>query len=158
MPIRIRGPGGEYVKIDLSKAMKAIETVKSILDLLVIGPIIMHRGPEGDVHIDIPLVYDGVALDRIHYDPLTDTFSPKGRPVHIHIDRVDLEHIRENANKMLQELRVLDAAEYREPERCWAIPLAWKTYIVAQVKVDVEGEELVPDYGLTAELGGRVVK
>ena len=158
MPVRIRGPGGEYVKIDPSKAMKAIETVKSILNLLVIGPIIMHRGPEGDVHIDIPLVYDGVALDRIHYDPLTNTFSPKGRPVHARIDRIDLEYVKENANKMLQELRVLDAVEYREPERCWVVPLAWKTYIVAHVKVDVEGEELVPDYGLTAELGGRIVK
>ena len=158
MPVRIRGSGEKYVRIDPSKAMKAIETVKSILNLLVIGPIIMHRGPAGDVHIDIPLVYDGVALDRIHYDPLTNTFSPKGRPVHVYVESIDLEHVKDNANKMLQEIRVLDAVEYREPERCWVVPLAWKTYIVAHVKVDVEGEELVPDYGLTAEIGGRIVK
>ncbi len=159
LPIKIRNnPGKKYAEISPSKAMKAIEAVKNILNLLFIGPPIIHRDPAGETHIDLPLMYNGVALDRIHYDPLTNTFSPKGRPVHVRVSKINEEYIKENADKMLKEVRVINAAEYREPENCWVIPLAWKTYIIAHVKIDVEGEELIPDYGLTAEIGGRIAK
>ncbi len=152
---RIRGAG--YSPIDMDKALKAIETVKQLLHLLGVGPIIIHRAPHGELHIDIALVYDGVALDRIHYDPVSKCFSPKGRPVHAQVEGVDEEDIRKRVAEMFKELRVIDAVEYREPERCWVVPLAWRNYIVAHIKVDHNGEEIVPDYGLTAEIGGRIV-
>ncbi len=60
--------------------------------------------------------------------------------------------IRGRAGEIVGELRALDAAEYREPERCWAVPLAWGPYLVAHVKVSSDGKEVVPDYGLTEEV------
>jgi len=133
-------------------AQRAIETVKSALPYLTAGPPIMHIGPAGDVHIDVPLVYHDVALDRIHYDPIAKAPSPKGRPVHAWGVRVDRAEVMRIMEEVIKGLRVVEAVEYREPEDCWVVPLAWRVFIVAHVKVSSDGTQLVPDYPLTAEM------
>ncbi len=148
-PIRKIPP--ESPQISKENAERAIETVKSILPLLSIGPPIIRRGPAGEVHIDIPIIYQGYALDRMHFDPSTMELSPKGRPA-VSLGSVDKESVERRVNDVLKELRVLDAAEYREPERCWAVPIAWGPYLVAHIKVSNDGKELIPDYGLTEEV------
>ncbi len=148
---RIRG-GNKVLTVE--KAVKAIETVRKLLPLIGIGSPIVKHGPRGETRVDIPLVYNGIALDRIHYNPIDKSFYPKGAPPHTGKTSINLY---ESAGELLRELRVLDAVEYREPENCWVVPLAWRSFIVAHVKVDVNGEEIVPDYGLTAEMSGRIV-
>ena len=150
-PPPIRGPLGTPSPISREDAARAIETAREALPLLSTGPPIVRMGPAGEVHVDIPLLYQGYALDRIHFDPSTMEPSPKGRPV-VFIGSVDRDAVNSRANEILGELRVLDAAEYREPERCWVIPLAWGPYLVAHIKVSNDGRELVPDYGLTEEV------
>ncbi len=54
--------------------------------------------------------------------------------------------------KVLRELRVIDAVEFREPENAWIAPLAWNYIIIAHIKVSYDGNELIPDYGLTEEV------
>ncbi len=148
-PPPIRSPAGS--SISRESAEKAIETVRSVLPLLSIGPPLIGRGPAGDVHVDLPIIYQGYALDRIHFDPSTMEPSPKGRPV-VFMGTVDREAIDKRISEILGELRVLDAAEYREPERCWVVPLAWGPYLVAHIRVSSDGKELIPDYGLTEEV------
>ncbi len=149
-PPPIRGPP---IRSPISKesAIRAVETVKSALPLLSMGPPIVGRGPAGETHVDLPIIYQGYALDRVHFDPSTMEPSPKGRPV-IFSGSIDREAIVKRANEILEELRALDAAEYREPERCWVVPLAWGPYLVAHIKVSSDGRELIPDYGLTEEV------
>ncbi len=154
---RIRGGPPSYTGVSVELATKAIESVKAILPMLYIGPIFADRGPMGDVHIDIPLMYQEFALDRIHYDPVANTFSPKGRPVHAVVTTLDLKSVQSIAEKYIKELRVVDAVEYREPERAWAVPLAWRSFIVAHVRVSHDGEEIIPDYGLTEEIRRRII-
>ncbi len=148
-PIRIRGPWGSP-PISREEAERAIEAVREILPLLTAGPALIRGGPDG-WHVDIPLMYQGYALDRIHLDTDTMEPSPKGRPPRSSRE-ADPSVIRGRAEEIVGELRVLDAAEYREPERCWAVPLAWGPYLVAHVRVSSDGKEIVPDYGLTEEV------
>ncbi len=158
MPIRIRGRGpSRGRRVGLEEALKAINLVREGLEYFVAGPPLIHRGPGGEVHIDIPLMYNGYALDRIHYDPVRKEFAPKGGPVHVSGVTIDRSEVVENVKKMVRELRVIDAVEYREPEDAWVVPLAWKHYIVAHVKVSSDGEELIPDYPLTEELSRDVL-
>lgn len=133
-------------------ARRAIEAVKAALPYVVAGPPLIHRGPAGELHVDVPLMYHGFALDRIHYDPVAKTPSPKGRPVHVYGVEVRREEVVEVMQRVMRELRVVEAAEFRDPEDAWAVPLTWRLYIVAHVKVSYEGTELVPDYGLTEEV------
>lgn len=133
-------------------ARRAIEAVKAALPYVVAGPPLIHRGPAGELHVDVPLMYHGFALDRIHCDPVAKTPSPKGRPAHVYGVEVRREEVVEVMQRVVRELRVVEAAEFRDPEDAWMVPLAWRLYIVAHVKVSYEGSELVPDYGLTEEV------
>ncbi len=130
----------------------AIKTVENVLPHIIVGPPIIRSGPAGEVHVDVPLMYQNFALDRVHYDPYLKAPSPKGRPVRAWGVSVNADEVRNVMEQILKELRVIDAAEYREPESAWAIPIAWKLIIVAHIKVSSDGKEIVPDYGLTEEV------
>lgn len=149
MPPPVKGRPRRVPPISKEQAERAIETVKEILPLLTAGPPLIRGGPDG-WHVDIPLMYQGYALDRIHLDTDKMEPSPKGRPPRSREAPPNV--IKERVEDIVGELRVLDAAEYREPERCWAVPLAWGPYLVAHVKVSSDGREVVPDYGLTEEV------
>jgi hypothetical protein len=150
-PPPVRGAGAPGSRDLLEAARRAVDTVKRALPYMVPGPAIVHRGPGGEIHVDVPLLYQGVALDRIHYDPGEGRPSPKGRPAPWRGD-VDLTVVADIMKTVVSELRVLDAAEYREPEAAWVVPLAWGPFIVAHVRVSGDGVEVIPDYALTREL------
>ncbi len=136
-------------------ASKAIETASSLINLIIPGPLIVHRHPDG-ISVDVPILYNGFALDRIHFDLNSSEFSPKGRPAVSAIPGLDEGAISVKVKELFKELRVLDAAEFREPEDCWVIPLAWGKFIVAHIKVSRDGSEVVSDRGLTAEVSSRI--
>jgi len=62
-------------------AKVAIETVREALEFFRIGNPLVRKGPRGEVHIDVPLMYYDFAIDRMHFDPYINSISPKGRPV-----------------------------------------------------------------------------
>ncbi len=131
---------------------KAIEVARDVLKFLVVGPPIIHVAPHGEVHIDVPLMYQGFALDRVHFDPKAMAPSPKGRPVRARMKAPSEAQVREVMEEVLEGLTVLEGAEFREPEWCWAVPIAWEHMIIAHIKVSAETGEVVPDYGLTQEV------
>ncbi len=146
----IRPPGRRSEPLDIDLASKAVETVKAAAAYFVAGPPIVHRHPHG-VHVDIPLIYQGYALDRIHFDACRMVFLPKGYPGECMCEPGP-EEVREAAEKLLTEIRVIDAAEYREPEEAWAVPVAWRSLVIAHIRVSRDGTHIVPDYGLTREV------
>ena len=156
-PPPVRGPKKPAPPIDFECASRAIETVKAALSYIIIGPPLIRYGPAGEVHVDVPLMYQGLALDRVHYDPSLRTPSPKGRPARAWGVRVDVGEVKAVMESVLKEVRVIDAAEYREPEAAWVVPLAWKNIIIAHIKVSHDGSELIPDYGLTEEVRRHVI-
>jgi len=126
-------------------AERAIELVKEALPFFRAGKAIER--PDGT---DVPILYLDFAIDRMHFDPTDGTPLPKGFPGHFR--GFECSGIEERAEEILRELRVLEACEFREPEDCWVVPLAWKSFIVLHVRVSRDGRELVPDYGLTEEV------
>lgn len=156
-PPPIRGPHKRTPPADPESASRAIGTVKVAIPYVLIGPPIVRYGPGGEVHVDVPLMYHDLALDRVHYDPVSRAPSPKGRPVHVRGVRVDVGEVKAVMAAVLKEVRVVDAAEFREPEAAWVVPLAWRSLIIAHVKVSYDGRELIPDYGLTEEVRRYVV-
>lgn len=143
--------GSRPPSLDEELASKAIETSRRVLSLAELGPLICHSGPRGEAHCYVPLMYQGFALDRIHYDPWSRKPLPLGVP---HVwgrgtpPRLGAEELQE----IMRELRILEAAEFREPERAWAVPVAWRSFMVTHIRVDLSGAEVVPDYPLTQEV------
>ncbi len=152
----IRDKRKPYTKaLDTESLNKAIDTAKAALQFFTAGVPIIRRGPRGEVHVDVPVMYMDFAIDRIHYDPQFKTPSPKGRPVRAH-GEVDPKEIREIIGDILKEVYAVEAVEFREPENAWIIPVAWNKLIIIHVKVSYDGEELIPDYGLTEEVRRHV--
>jgi len=144
-------------EINYDNINKAIKTVNEILSYIIAGPPIIMREPAGEIHVDIPLMYQNFALDRMHYDPYMKMPSPKGRPVRSVGISIEKEEILNIINGILKEIWVIEAAEYREPEDVWIIPIAWKNIIISHIKVSYEGDEIIPDYGLTEEVRRHVL-
>ncbi|MEB3845291.1 MAG: hypothetical protein LRS48_06420 [Desulfurococcales archaeon] len=131
-----------------SMAGKAVKTVGQALQFMEPGPIL--RGPPGGP-VDVPVFYEGVPLDIIHYDPYRKAPSPKGRPVHYPAE-VDEHEVRSIIGRVLRESYALMGAEYREPEKAWIVPVAWRNLIILHVRVSWDGGGLLPDPGLEARL------
>ncbi|MHA1312173.1 MAG: hypothetical protein ACTSQO_14760 [Candidatus Helarchaeota archaeon] len=131
---------------------EAIEQVKKLIPYLFIGPVFVHRRINGEINVEVPLMYNGFALDRIHFDLRTNSPAPKGHnPFYFNI-KVDKKRIKLRMEKILSELKVLDATEFRDPESAWAIPLVWNHFIIAHIKVNFENLEILQDYPLTQEV------
>ena len=142
--------------VSLDMAAKAIETAKATLAYVVVGPL-LPRGPSGDAELVVPLMYNGYALDRMHIDPQTLTPLPKGVPPPRVTEPTDKHSVAKAAEKAVEELRVVEAAEFRCPEDAWVIPLAWRQYIVAHLKVSGDGSEIISDQPLSEEVRRHVV-
>ncbi len=137
--------------LDFDALERAIETAKNALQLFTAErPIV---GPGGE--INVPITYMGFAIDRVHYDPLSKTPSPKGRPVRAPT-KVNLKEVRESMERFLRESQVIEAVEFREAEGVWVVPIAWNRLIVMHVKISEDGKNVVPDYPLTEEVRRRI--
>ncbi|MCE4619818.1 MAG: hypothetical protein F7C33_02220 [Desulfurococcales archaeon] len=107
------------------------------------------------------MLYDGFAVDRMHFNPWTLEPLPKGCPEPpsqgpFRAERPwGAEEVRSAAEKVLSEARVLDAAEYEAPRRTWRVPVAWRSLIVIHLRIDESGR-VVPDEPLTMELRRRL--
>ncbi len=141
----------KFRPLDFEALDKAIRTAMEAYQLFTAGVPIVKRGVRGEVHVDVPVMYMDFAVDRIHYDPHAEAPSPKGRPVRAHAE-VDSQKVREAVENVLKEANVIEAAEFREPEDAWVIPVAWNKIIIMHIKVSENGEEIIPDYGLTDEV------
>jgi hypothetical protein len=128
-------------------ALRAIATARSCLSKLSAGEIWVGRAPRGEVEIKGALLLDGVAVVALRFNPNDGSILPKG----LHAmgaaseDIVNGTQAQEELKGVVGSLTVLEGAEYREPESCWAIPLASKGRIVADLKVAGDGTRVVPD-------------
>ncbi len=144
-------PVRRFKPLNFKALDKAIRTAKEAYRFFTAGVPIIKMGAGGEVHVDVPVMYMDFAVDRIHYDLHADAPSPKGRPVRARAE-VDSQKVREAVERVLKEANVIEAAEFREPEDAWVIPVAWNKIIIMHIKVSENGEEIIPDYGLTDEV------
>ena len=124
-------------------ASKAINLAEQILPRLKALQVNRHRhGP-----VDVIVTYEGLVIDNVHYDPYTNTPSPKGRPIE-YPSKINQEQVLENINRVLEEAYVLKDAEYRKPEDEWIVPVAWRNMIILHLRISGDGGRLVADPGL----------
>lgn len=133
-------------------ALKAVATSRACINSLAAGRVWKHRGPHGEIEIKGALTLDNAAVVVLHFSPEDGSLLPKGlhgisegRPEVIAL-------IEKRLNELPQRITVLDGAEFREPESCWAVPVAHEGRIVAHLKVSSDGTTIVPDKKAAQEL------
>ncbi len=145
-------PPGPAVNVDVSKATLAVQTAGRAKPYLSLSRPWAMRAPRGELDLKVALVYDGAAVGVLRFDPRSGDVLPKGYNPWVFQQTVSAEDVIRSAQTVLNGLEVLNGAEYREPEACWVVPLAYQGRIVAEVRVTYDGTGIVPDTPATQEM------
>ncbi len=108
----------------------------------------------GEIEIKAAVLYKGIAVFAIHFDPINGSLLPCGvhPPVYHKISSLIINKIKENLSCIVKELKILKGAEFRERENCWVIPIVYHEIIVAHLKVYRDGIHIIPDYKAEQEM------
>ncbi|WP_457569570.1 hypothetical protein [Desulfurobacterium sp.] len=139
----------------VATAEKAVETVKEAKPFFTAGKIWQTINPKGGIELKGAVVYEGRIVAVLKFDPVTGTVLPEGFTTPARNISVPPELLRKEHERVIREIVVLDGAEYREPERCWVVPLSFKGKIVGRVKISDDGRFIIPDYPAEHEAGIR---
>jgi len=133
-------------------ARRAVDTARAAVPHLAAGPAWYFPGPAGERDWKLAMMQDGRVAAVIRIDPATGALLPRGLPPTPPGGAALAPGAREAASRACAGVRVLPAAELRAPERCWSVPLAVGGMIVGELRVTLEGDQLVPDYGAEGEM------
>lgn len=134
--------------------LAAIALVRDCLGSFEPGAIWNHRAPRGEFEVKGAFNLKDEPVAVLHFNPLDGSVLPRG--VHALVEGTPEAHalIRSKMNDLVAGLSVLEGAEFREPESCWAVPLAQGGRIVAHVKVQGDGSRIIGDKRAMEEIAG----
>ena len=155
------GPGGHLVRElahrynSAENALLAVSTARDALKRLEPGPVGKGHGPKEEFEAEVPLNLDGRAVVALRLSLANGAVLPRG--LHgIPSERpLALAELEERVKELAGLLTILEGAEFREPESCWAVPLVLNGRIVADLKVSADGAQVVADRHLEDGPGRR---
>jgi hypothetical protein len=136
-------------------AIKSVNTCRSLLNSLTPGKVWSHRTPHGEFDLKGSYKLNEDVVLVLHFSPEDGSILPKGlhglgqgKPGVLSIVENKLTQIKD-------EIFILDGAEFREPESCWAIPAAYQGRIIGHMKVSADGKKILPDKKATEEIANQ---
>lgn len=88
----------------------------------------------------------------LRFSPADGRLLPKGLHGLNESTAETMAIVEAKLKSLATELVVLDGAEFREPECCWALPIAHQGRIVAHIKVSADGTTILPDRKAAEEI------
>lgn len=135
----------------MENASKAIDTARDALNRLTPGRIWKHEAPHG-TELKGSLMYGDVHVAMVHFSGEDASVLPKGLHGLSQGTPEIMKQIESNLKTLAGQLKILEGAEFREPEECWAIPIAYQGRIVSHIKVSADGSALMADKKILKEL------
>lgn len=136
----------------LASLPRAVGTVQKLDKLLGAGKVWIMRGPGGEIEIKAGLLYQGVVVGVLRFNPADGTLLPLGINPHAYQSNIQLQEIKARLSSVIEKLRILQAAEFMEPEASWSFPVAMGNSIVARLKVYYTGTHIVQDFAGNQEM------
>ncbi len=133
-------------------AMRSVATGKDCLALLVPGKVWYHRAPRGELDIKGALLLNELPVIVLHFNPVDGSLLPVGLHFFTEGGKEMLTQVESKLSGLVQNISVLDGAEFREPEFCWVVPVVHQGRIVAHLKVSSDGGNILPDKKAQDEL------
>ena len=154
------GPGPQGVQIVqtipvttlLSHLSQAVQTVQKLNKLFTAGKVWMMRGPAGDVQLKAGVLYHGVAVAVLQFNPSNGRVLPLGVNPQVYQNNISLQTVKTNLSRILPQLKILPVAEFMAPETCWSFPVVLGNTVVAHVKIYYDGVHVVQDYAANQEM------
>lgn len=126
-------------------AERAFAAAYAALPKLTAGAVWAHTSPHGEPEIKGALLYDGKPTVILHFSTEDGNILPRGLHSYSPAREEIIAMVKSNLSGFPAKLSVLEGAEFREPEFCWAFPVVYKGRIVGHIKVAAQGENIVPD-------------
>jgi hypothetical protein len=142
-PLKMRFNTSEY-------ASAAVHTVRENLNVLTAGNVWNHIAPKGEYEIKGALLLKQQVVVALHFSS-DGSILPRGLHSLSAGSRELCVEIQGRLKNIVEELAVLEGAEFRAPESCWAVPLAHRGRIVAHIKVSADGSKVLEDKRIAAE-------
>ncbi len=136
----------------LNNLSTAVTTGERIGNLLTPGKVWTMQGPAGEIEIKAGVLYQGSVVAVLHFNPLDGSVLPLGIHPRIYQNSIQIQAVKARLTAIISELKILPAAEFREPEASWSFPVALGNTIVAHLKVYYDGIHIVPDYPANQEM------
>ncbi|MFA6210493.1 MAG: hypothetical protein WCT03_12765 [Candidatus Obscuribacterales bacterium] len=133
-------------------AIAAAATARAGLTLLQPGKVWNHTAPRGEREIKGSLELDSQPVIMLRFSPADGRLLPKGLHGLNESTAETMAIVEAKLKSLATELVVLDGAEFREPECCWALPIAHQGRIVAHIKVSADGSTVLPDRKAAEEI------
>ena len=149
------GPGtGQTIPAQtlLKNLPTAVTTVQKIGNQLTPGKVWTLQGPAGETEVKAGILYQGSVVAVLHFNPLDGSVLPLGIHPRVYQNTCQIQAVKSRLTTLIHELRILPAAEFREPEASWVFPVALGNTIVAHLKVYYDGIHIVPDYPANQEM------
>ncbi len=149
------GPGiGQTIPAQtlLNNVSTAATTVQKIMNLLTAGKVWIKKGRAGEIEIKGGVLYQGSVVAVLNFNPVDCSVLPLGIHTSIHQNTYQIQTVKARLTTVIHELKILPAAEFREPEASWVFPVALGNRIVAHLKVYYNGIHIVPDYPANQEM------
>ncbi len=151
------GPGvGQATPVQTQQLMAnlatAAATAEKVRSHITPGKVWTRQGPSGEIEIKAGLVYQGSVIAVLHLSPVDGTVLPLGLHPRVTQNSVELQQMKSVLSSLIGRLKVLPAAEFREPEASWLFPVCLDHAVVAHLKVYYDGVHIVPDYPANQEM------
>ncbi len=131
----------------LQNAVRAVDSARAARQFLVAGKVWTTRAPGGDVVLKASVLYRGVVVCVLRFNPADGALLPEGYTPRIYSQTTPaINKIKQELSGIISSLTVLDGAEFREPGTCWVVPLALHGMIVSYIRVYYDGVHIVPDF------------
>jgi len=126
-------------------AIKALASARECIRFLKPGSVWTKTSPRGEFEIKGSLMLEETAVLALHFSPEDGSVLPKGLHGLTEAKPEIPALVESQLAEVQKELEVLDGAEFREPESCWAVPVAYRNRIVGHLKVAADGRDILSD-------------
>ncbi len=136
----------------LANLQQAITTTSNLNKLLSAGEVWFMRSPAGEIEIKGGILYQGAVVAVLHFNPADGSVLPLGINPHAFQNNVEINSVKSNLSSVIDNLKILPAAEFMEPEACWSFPVAVDNIIAAHIKIYYDGTHVMEDYIANQEM------
>jgi hypothetical protein len=131
---------------------QALQTIRKLNKLLTAGKVWLTRGPGGELDVKAGLLYQGVAVAVIRFNPLDGNVLPLGLNQQVYQSSLSMQTVKAKFSSLLPQLKILPVAEFIGPETCWSFPVVLGNTVVTHVKIYYNGMYVLPDYPTNQEM------
>ncbi len=136
----------------LANLPQAVQTTRKLNRLLTAGKVWLTRAPGGELELKAGLLYRGVVVAVLRFNPMDGSVLPLGVNPRIYQSSLSIQTVKKELFTAISQLKILPAAEFIEPETCWSFPVILGNIVVARVKIYYDGAHVLQDYAANQEM------